>query len=52
MFTKFSWQISIKSLLPDLTHILATECPLKMIKNAFYFILRALFILKIFKFMS
>ena len=28
------------------------ESPLKMIKNAFYFILRALFVLKIFKFLS
>ena len=26
------------------------ESPLKMIKNAFYFILKALFVLKIFKF--
>ena len=28
------------------------ESPLEMIKNAFYFILKALFILKIFKFLS
>ena len=28
------------------------ESPLKMIKNAFYFILKALFVLKIFKFLS
>ena len=28
------------------------ESPLKMMKNAFYFILKALFILKIFKFLS
>ena len=28
------------------------ESPLEMIKNAFYFILKALFILKIFKFSS
>ena len=27
------------------------ESPLKMIKNAFYFILKALFVLKIFKFL-
>ena len=27
------------------------ESPLKMMKNAFYFILRALFVLKIFKFL-
>ena len=28
------------------------EIPLKLIKNAFYFILKALFVLKIFKFLS
>ena len=28
------------------------KCPLKMMKNAFYFILKALFVLKIFKFLS
>ena len=28
------------------------ESPLKMLKNAFYFILKALFVLKIFKFLS
>ena len=28
------------------------ESPLKMMKNAFYFILKAIFILKIFKFLS
>ena len=28
------------------------EDPLKMMKNAFYFILKALFVLKIFKFLS
>ena len=29
-----------------------TENPLKIMKNAFYFILKALFVLKIFKFLS
>ena len=29
-----------------------TESPLKMMKNAFYFTLKALFVLKIFKFLS
>ena len=29
-----------------------SESPLKMMKNAFYFILKALFVLKIFKFLS
>ena len=28
------------------------ESPLKLMKNAFYFILKALFVLKIFKFLS
>ena len=28
------------------------ESPLKMMKNAFYFILKSLFVLKIFKFLS
>ena len=32
--------------------ICLTESPLKMMKNAFYFILNALFVLKIFKFLS
>ena len=32
--------------------ICLTESPLKMMKNAFYFILKALFILKILKFLS
>ena len=31
---------------------LATEGPLKMIKNVFYFTLKARFVLKIFKFLS
>ena len=35
-----------------LRKLLATESPLKMMKNAFYFNLKALFILKIFKFLS
>ena len=32
--------------------ILATESPLKMMKNALYFTLKDLFVLKIFKFLS
>ena len=31
---------------------LGTESPVKMMENAFYFTLKALFILKIFKFLS
>ena len=34
----------------DLRQFLATDSPLKMMKNAFYFILKVLFILKIFEF--
>ena len=41
---------TFKSALPGLTQIMATESPLKMMKNAFYFILKAIFVLKIFKF--
>ena len=33
-------------------NFLATESPLKMMKNAFYFTLKALFVFKIFKFLS
>ena len=35
-----------------LRQLLATESPLKMMKNAFHFILKALFVLKIFKFLA
>ena len=41
----------LKGALSDLRHFLTTESPLKM-KNAFYFTSKALFILKIFKFLS
>ena len=34
-----------------LRQFLATECPLKMMKNTFYFTVKALFALKIFKFL-
>ena len=43
---------ALKGALSGLRQFLATECPLKMIKNAFYFTLKALFVLKIFKFLS
>ena len=42
----------VKGALSGLRQILATESPLKMMKNAFYFTLIALFVLKIFKFLS
>ena len=38
--------------LSGLRQSLVTESPLKMMKNAFYFTSRALFVLKIFKFLS
>ena len=39
-----------KGALSGLRQFLITESPLKMIKNTFYFTLKALFVLKIFKF--
>ena len=43
----------VKGALQGLRQFLITENPLKMIlKNAFYFTLKALFVLKIFKFLS
>ena len=42
----------IKGALSDLKQFLATESPLKAMKNAFYFTLKALFLLKKFKFLS
>ena len=43
---------SFKGALSGLRQHLASEIPLKMMKNAFYFILNALFVLKIFKLLS
>ena len=42
----------IKGALSGLRDFLAIERPLKMMKNAFYFTLKALFVLKVFKFLS
>ena len=44
--------ISLKGGLSGLRPCLTTETPLKMMKNVFYFTLKALFVLKIFKFLS
>ena len=44
--------ILIKDAFSGLRRFLATERPLKMMKNAFYFISKALFVLKLFKFLS
>ena len=41
----------LKGALSGLRQFLATESPLKMMKNAFYFTSKALFVLKIFKFL-
>ena len=40
---------AFKGALSGLRQFLATESPLKMMKNAFYITLKALFVLKIFK---
>ena len=44
--------MSIKDTLSGLKQFLATESPLKLMKNALYFTSRYLFVVKIFKFMS
>ena len=44
--------ITVKGTLLGLRQFLATESPLKMMKNAFYFTLRTRFVLKIFQFLS
>ena len=41
-----------KGELSGLKQVLATGSSLKMMKNAFYFTLKAFFVLKIFKFLS
>ena len=41
----------LKAAFSGLRQLLATESPLKMIKSAFYLTLKALFILKMFKFL-
>ena len=43
---------NLKCALSGLRQFLAAESPFKMMKNAFYFTLKALFVLKIFKFLS
>ena len=42
---------SIKGALSGLRRFLATESPLNIMKHAFYFTLKVLFVLKIFKFL-
>ena len=43
---------SVKRALSGQRQFLATESPLKVMKNAFYFTSKAFFVLKIFKFLS
>ena len=43
---------NLKGALSGLRQLLAAESPLKLMKNAFYFTSKALFVLKIFKFLS
>ena len=47
----YSKNVDIKGALSCLRQLLATESSLKMTKNAFYFTLKAVFVLKIFKFL-
>ena len=44
--------LRIKGALSGLRQFLAAESPLKVMRNAFYFTSKALFVLKIFKFLS
>ena len=46
------YEVLLKSALSGLRQVLATESPLKIMKNDFYFTLKVLFVLKIFKFSS
>ena len=53
LYTSFSFNTqTLNSTLTGLRQVLATESPLQMMKNAFYFNLEAFFILQIFKFLS
>ena len=51
-FTCFGHFNVFKNALYGLRQFLITESPWKMMKNAFYFTLKAFFVLKIFKFLS
>ena len=48
-YVTFLMHFSIKDRLACLRQFLATESPLKLMKNAFNFTLKAIFVLKIFK---
>ena len=47
-----NWISWVKGVLWDLRQCLATGSPVKLMKNAFYYTLKALFVLKIFKLLS
>ena len=55
-FEKYLWTteriLSVKGLLSGLRQFMAIESPLKMMNNAFYFILKGPFVLEIFTFLS
>ena len=52
LFNKKHGLFDFKGVLFDLRQFLITESSLKMMKNAFYFTLKAIFVLKIFTFLS
>ena len=52
MFQNWAVKTGIKAALSSLRQFLAIESPLKMMKNAFYFTLKARQVLKIFNFLS
>ena len=47
-----NYHVTLKGALSGLRQFLETESRLKVLENAFYFNLKALFVLKIFKFLS
>ena len=50
--SRFKSDLNLKDALSCLRQFLASESSLKMTNNAFYFTLKALFVLKIFKFIA
>ena len=52
IYDAINFEIDLRGALSDLRRFLATERPLKMMKNAFYFTSKAFSVLKIFKFLS
>ena len=52
IYDAINFETDLRGALSDLRRFLATERPLKMMKNAFYFTSKAFSVLKIFKFLS